>query len=358
MLQGDVNADMRTTWFKHTLGPKGPWSFLSPPYRARTPTNTVRNHRRISHKVTNWLLLSDTTPCDKCEWTIMPRLSTHYALLFSLHYSTSVLRPADLAHKQFQFAATTKEQMDKAAAVVSLGVYWCLYGDWTPNGTIKLYWELIKHAVRGKSDVTTISSDAQEVLAITTSANEEDKERVKAWWTRKQDAAMAASIGVNMHRLKGTNITSQTARVFRISSQKFSIIDKVNVDGRLLPTDPEKFGQELQTQAQEMYSNGPGTLMDAPYIRRGADKYNSAPHLQDTPDFISQMWRLTSERKHQPTEDAAGKLPTFQEFEASVHGRWSETTSVDELPRSILKRLDGHVWMVLMLILHMIFAGI
>ena len=218
MLQGDVNADMCTTWFKQALGPKGPWSFLLPPYRAGTPTNTVRNHRRVSHKVTDWLLLSDTTPCDKCEWTILPGLSTHYALLFSLHYSTSVLRPADPAHKQFQFAATTKEQMDKAAAVVSVGLYWCLYGDWTPDATIKLYWELIKHAVRRKSDVTTISGDAQEVVAIATSANEEDKERVKAWWTKKQDAAMAASIGVDMHRLKGTNITSQTARVLRISS--------------------------------------------------------------------------------------------------------------------------------------------
>ena len=64
--------------------------------------------------------------------------------------------------------------MDKAAAVVSLGLYWCLYGVWTPDATIKLYWELIKHAVRRKSDVTTISSDAQEVLAIATSANAED----------------------------------------------------------------------------------------------------------------------------------------------------------------------------------------
>ena len=95
--------------------------------------------------------------------------------------------------------------------------------------------------------------------------------------------------------------------------------------------------------------------MDAPYIRRGADKYNSAPHVQDTPDFISRMWRLTSERKHQPTDDAAGKTPTFQEFEASVEGRGSEATSVKELPRSMVKRLDGHLWMVLMLILHMIF---
>ena len=107
-----------------------------------------------------------------------------------------------------------------------------------------------------------------------------------------------------------------------------------------------------------MYSNRPGTFMDAPYIRRGADKYNTAPHLQDTPDFISQMWRPTSERKHQPTGDAAGKPPTFQEFEASVQGRGSKATSVEELPRSMVKRLDGHVWMVLMLILHMIFAGI
>ena len=108
-----------------------------------------------------------------------------------------------------------------------------------------------------------------------------------------------------------------------------------------------------------MYSNRPGTFMDAPYIRRGgADKYISAPRLQDTPDFISQMWRLTSERKHQPTDDAAGKPPTFQEFEASVNGRGSEAASVEELPRSMVKRLGGHVWMVLMLILNMIFAGI
>ena len=312
MLQGDVNADMRTTWFKQALGPKGPWSFLSPPYRARTPTNTVRKHCRTSHKVTDWLLLSDTTPCDKCKGTILPGLSTHYTLLFRLHYSTSVLRPADPAHKQFQFAATTKEQMDKAAAVVSLGLYWCLYGDWTPDTTIKLYWEFIKHAVRRKSHVTTISSNAQEVLAIATSANEEDKERVKAWWTKKQNAAMAASIGVDMHRLKGTNITSQTARVLRISSQKFRIIDKVSADGKHFPTDPEEFGQELQRQAQGMYSNRPGTFMDAPYIRRGADKYNTAPHLQDTPDFISQMWRLTANGSTNPQGMRQANLRRFR----------------------------------------------
>ena len=302
----------------------------------------------MSHKLTYWLLLSDTTPCDTCEWTILPGLSTHYALPFSVHYSTSALRPADLAHKQFQFVATTKEQMDKVAAVVSLGLCWCPYGDWSPDATIKLYWELIKQAVRRKSDVAAISSEAQEVLAIASSANEEDKERVKAWWTKKQDAAMAASIGVDMHRLKGTNITSQTARVLRISSQKFRIIDKVSADGKHFPTDSEEFGQELQRQAQEMYSNKPRTFMDAPYIRRGADKYNPASHVRDSPDFISQMWRLTSERKHQPKDDAAGNPPTFQEFETSVNGRGSEATSVEETPRSMVKRLDGHVWMVLM----------
>ena len=127
MLQGDVNADMRTTWLKQALGPKGPWSFLSPPYKAGAPTNAVRSHRKFSHKMTDWLLLSDTTPCDTCEWTILPGLSTHYALLLSLHYLTSVLRPTDPAHKQFQFAATTKEQMDKAAAVVFLGLYCYLW---------------------------------------------------------------------------------------------------------------------------------------------------------------------------------------------------------------------------------------
>ena len=38
--------------------------------------------------------------------------------------------------------------------------------------------------------------------------------------------------------------------------------------------------------------------------------------------------------------------------------RGSEATSLEELPRGMVKRLDGHVWMVLMLISHMIFAGI
>ena len=97
--------------------------------------------------MTVWLLLSDTTPCDTREWTILPGLSTQYGLRFSLHYWTSVLRPIDPAHKQFQFGDTTKEQVDKAAGVVSLGLYCCLYGDWTPDATIKLYSEIIKHAV-------------------------------------------------------------------------------------------------------------------------------------------------------------------------------------------------------------------
>ena len=89
-----------------------------------------------------------------------------------------------------------------------------------------------------------------------------------------------------------------------------------------------------------------------------ADKYNSSPHLQDRPDFISQMWRLTSERKHQPIDDAASKPPTFHEFEASMIGKVSEATSIEELPGSMVRRLDGHVCMVLMLILHTIYAGV
>ena len=85
-------------------GPSGPSSQKDPEisYRHRTkqepPTNTVRNHRQISHRVTEWLLLSDRTPCDTYEWAILPGPSTHYALLFSLHYSTSVLRPTVSAH--------------------------------------------------------------------------------------------------------------------------------------------------------------------------------------------------------------------------------------------------------------------
>ena len=41
-----------------------------------------------------------------------------------------------------------------------------------------------------------------------------------------------------------------------------------------------------------------------------------------------------------------------------MNGRASEATSVEELPRGMVKRLDRHVWLVLMLILHMICAGV
>ena len=57
-------------------------------------------------------------------------------------------------------------------------------------------------------------------------------------------------------------------------------------------------------------------------------------------------------------DDAAGKPPTFHEFEASVNGKGFEATSIEEMPRSLVRHLDGHVWMDLMLILHMLFAGV
>ena len=73
--------------------------------------------------VTVWMLMSTSTPCKSAEWVILPRLSSHFALLFELHFDAQHLRPADTTYRQFTFRATSKDALAQAAPLVSVGLY-------------------------------------------------------------------------------------------------------------------------------------------------------------------------------------------------------------------------------------------
>ena len=125
ILQGDINADDTTSWFRQAKKKGKPWSGLVCPYESGSPTNRVKKGYRYASTMRGWMLISTSTPCKKCEWVILRGLSSHFALLFEMHFDAQYFRPADPTCRQFNFIPTSQNALAQAAALVSVGLYWC-----------------------------------------------------------------------------------------------------------------------------------------------------------------------------------------------------------------------------------------
>ena len=165
ILQGDITIDDTKSWFRQARKERKPWSGLVCPYESGSPTNRVKKGYRNALTVRDWMLISTSTPCKKCEWVIVPRLSSNFALLFELHFDAQYLRPADPTCSQFNFRPTSEAALAQAAALVSAGLLWCTAAQWRPDAVLFSYWDLIRQCVRKRVSIHSVTEEAAKVAA-------------------------------------------------------------------------------------------------------------------------------------------------------------------------------------------------
>ena len=141
----------------------------------------VKRGSRFSYTVRDWLLTSYPTPCRKCEWAILPGLCTHFTLLFERHFDPGFLCPTDPTCRQFNFRATFENALHCAAALVSLGFFWCSLALWDPNSVLYLYWDLIRDTIRKRVTVHSVSEEVVKALVEVRGQTEKTPKQITQW---------------------------------------------------------------------------------------------------------------------------------------------------------------------------------
>ena len=149
-------------------------------------------------------------------------------------------------------------------------------------------------------------------LAMTSAAPEPDD--VDSWWARRADQAMATLLRLELHRLQGTNITSQTGTALRLRPSRVQPVTQVSPDGRYFPSDPAAFNAEVIAQARELYGGRTGLKMDSHRLLSGSAR--GRHRSSDTPDFRSAMHRHLSPSA---PDQLVGGPPTIQELSRLLH---------------------------------------
>ena len=302
------------------------------------------------------MLIWTSTPCKKCEWVMLPGLWSHLALLFELHFDAQYLRPADPTCRQFNFRSTSEDALAQAAALVSIGLFWCTGAQWLPDAVLFLYWDLIRQCVRKRVSIHSVTEEAAKVASAARGQQQGIEASVQSWWSKQRDAACVASHHLEANKLQDTNITSTTSRVLRLKSQKFQTVQEISPDGQTFPTQPMEFKAKMLKQAQEMYANRPGITVDTAQILKATAKTPLSP-LQDHPGFAALMYMCKRSTEGVPWDDVAGQAPTLDVFVDMLHRSGSGATSREEMPRSLVLKLTGAAWHTLVQLLSDLDAG-
>ena len=195
---------------------------------------------------------------------------------------------------------------------------------------------------------TVARSAAAELNAESTSVIPND---VDEWWQARADEAMATLLRLEHRRLVGTTITKQTGPAMRLRPSRVQPISQISADGQVFPTDPAEFKAEVLCQARELYAGRPGVQMDWGRLRTGSQL--GAVRSACTPDFRTLMHHhLSPSTLYQ----ALGSPPTIPEI-ITLLRRGSTATSLNELPRSVLRHLPGHGIAALHSIFHQLATG-
>jgi hypothetical protein len=144
LICGDLNEWPRSQgggWLSKALQPSGVWSGFRSPYPPGDATNHVHSRRGTSARELDWVLIGPNTPCTACHKALLPGLSTHVTLQVDLVIPTARISAADPSGRQFRYRSALPVDLEAAAAIVSLLLYWAAAGKLDPDAAVRLCWD-------------------------------------------------------------------------------------------------------------------------------------------------------------------------------------------------------------------------
>lgn len=169
-------------------------------------------------------------PCSSCERNLLPGLSTHLALQCDLEIPAAAFRPADPSGRLFRYQHATTPQLEYAANLIGLLMWWAQACQFSPDSTVELCWTCLRGLLPTsrrhiRIDPIVVRTSQRQLVVETEGEVPWD---IDEWWHHQADFALAALLHLDRRKLLGTNITSLTNSSLRLSSTRVQPITQVS----------------------------------------------------------------------------------------------------------------------------------
>lgn len=226
-------------------------------------------------------------------------------------------------------------------ACFSILLAWSSIAHWSPMATMNAYRVLMYEcAPRRRSSRNLAAYDPHTLPNSHGIPANQLKGESESWWTARKNEAFLCGLHLNGDKLEGVVINSVTSKTLALNNKNFATISEVSGDGTHFPKDRKGFESELLSQAAELHNSRKDFEMDIPTLTTGASLYKTTQ--TDYPDFANQMELLRQSTESQSPSGPAGAPLTLRELLSQRSRSSSEATSLDEMPNSLVKHIDGH----------------